>query len=245
MYLGIVLFNIGAITSRIDQAPKAMRPIVCPLLFSLLALPAPLLYVSGKWLNCRRSQFFQRLVFWPIRDHEMPSATLRYFERYTGELELLGFRRVCDYRLKRTRPFFCRLFVNDDPAAPAYGELSTQKAFWWSTTMRSCAFVTMFESGDYLETADLAMTPYDKGHMHMRAVPGASVADVYKAHVEAIRGLAERNQTEPVACSADEFPMIATYGQRLMYDRLVDEGIAPRNIYVDPAPPTPSTLAKV
>jgi hypothetical protein len=62
-------------------------------------------------------------------------------------------------------------------------------------------------------------------------VPTGNLAKLYAAHEDAIQEISVQNETYPAACEPADYPKISIYGHKLMYDRLVEEGHATRNIY--------------
>ena len=184
----------------------------------------------------------ERISFAPVAEHELPKRTLRYFDQHTAELESLGFRRLADYRLKRHTPFFARVFLSAD--GQTYGEIATQRALVF-VEIKACSFVSMFASGDYLETGNLAGKDRHAGKFHNQYAGRRPLAEVYAAHDANAETICTQQDTFTVPLEPDDFPVVSTYGQKLLYDSLVRDGIVTSNPYHDAIVPRVAELAGV
>jgi hypothetical protein len=214
----------------LNASTPELAPLVWPLTLTIVALLLPLAYVVTAWFQHRDAQRFERIIFEPVAEYDLPSTTRCHFERYTAKLEATGFRLLCDYRLKRAEHFYNRVLLSDD--GMTFAELSTQRISLLKT-IKACAFVTVFEGGHYLETSTLATTPRETELFHARSVPWRWLADVLVAHYRSVRELCERTHTKAIVCVPEDYPTVATYGQRLLGDALVREGLMATNIYAD------------
>jgi hypothetical protein len=230
VYGTVVLTVVGMMFTMLNDKnmPEHLSSFIWPLMLSVVAIPIPFSYVAIRWFAWRMGRGMERICHTPVRFSDLPTVSQRFFELFTTEMEALGFRHVADYRLKRHTPFFCRVLLSEDNCA--FGEIVTQRLFSLFT-MKCCTFATIFESGDYLESANLATKTHDVGRYHTRMAPGASLEKLYAAHLAAVEEISEQNATQPARCKPQDYPKISTYGHKLMYDRLVEEGIAGRNIY--------------
>jgi hypothetical protein len=218
---------------KAKDLPPQLSSFFWPVFLSVAAIPFPAVYVLTSCFASRLNRGMEAIEHRPVRFSDLPAVTQRFFERHTPDMEALGFRHIGDYALKRHTPFFCRVFLGEDDRT--FGELSTQRLLWLST-MKCCSFATIFESGDYLETANIASKTHDVGHYHTRSVPTHDMAKLYAAHEDAVAELSVQNETYPACCEPEDYSKISIYGHKLMYDRLVEEGVAARNIYDNAEP---------
>ncbi len=226
--VAITFLGMALTLLKNKDLPPELSSFMLPFLLTMVAIPFPLSYVTIRCFACRLGRGMERINHSLVGLQNLPGITRRFFERFTPEMEAMGFRQVGDYRLKRRTPFFCRVLLSEDQQT--FGEITTQQLLSFFP-LKCCAFATIFESGDYLETANIVTKTHQVGRFHTRSLPTSNLEKLYAAHRQAVVEISERNETYPVECSPEDYPKISLYGHKLMYDRLVEEGIATRNIY--------------
>jgi hypothetical protein len=228
--LAVVTLGLMTLLLKVKDMPAEITGLLWPFILSVLAIPFPVSYIMLRWFGWRMGRAMERLSYTPVNFDDLPAATRQHFEQFTPQMEELGFRHLADYRLKQNAPFFCRVMLSEDNCT--FGEIVTQR-FSSLLTIKCCALATIFESGDYLESADIASKNYDSVRNHTRSVPGADLEVLYAEHEATVQEISEQNGTFPVECTPEDYPKVSTYGHKLMFDRLVKEGVMGRNIYDD------------
>ena len=145
-------------------------------------------------------------------------GTRRHFDKHTGPIEGLGFRRIGDYSLLPwPLCFVVRFFVAPDGRAFAnISEFGEVQMF---------CFVSVLSDGTYVESAayEIDKLPDRSTGMIWNAQPKATPEQLYASHVRVLADLERNEGLTPLVFEADDFAQVAQYGHRLanwwFYDR--------------------------
>lgn len=185
----------------------------------------PRLWALGVYLGVRtaikvvlrriQSRYYD-YIFEPLR--KLSRATRRHFEKHTGTLEDLGFRRIGDYSLlPMPLSLLVRYFVGPDGRTFAeISEFGEAQIF---------SVVSVLSDGTYVESAacELENLPDRSTGMIWNSQPNATPEQLYDSHRLLLAELERNEGLTPLVFQAEDFAQVAQYGHRLahwwFYDR--------------------------
>jgi hypothetical protein len=162
-------------------------------------------------------------LYEPIAAEHLPARQRTYFERYTGEIQGLGYRPLGDFVMKRSRwSLSCsRFFMSRD------GEVLVALDHWHP--VKGISAVSLMADGRYVEVSTHACIPEVPADIPMLLanVREHSPSAVLEAQEHHVAEYSEAADTFALPMTADDYREVLNYGHRLIARLMHREGVLP------------------
>ncbi len=164
----------------------------------------------------------------PLSASELPTAARTWLDENTPKLIRQGFRQLGDYRLKQFSSCYARFFLSAN--GDSFAEISYVQLLF--KRVKCVSYFSLTHDGYYLESSNLGFAGKRKAIANFEAqrMPGRSLAEIYQLHVDRLKQL---QQGKPRTLRVEELERVIHYGNKRLYEILIDQQLATVNPYAD------------
>lgn len=164
----------------------------------------------------------------PVASSELPTGARTWLDENTPKLIRQGFRQLGDYQLKQSRPCFARYFLS--ASGESFAEICYAQLLF--KRVQSVSYFSLTQEGYYLESSNLGFAGKRKAIANFEAqrMPGRSLSEIYSLHVDRLKQL---QKGKPRTLRFEELEPIIHYGNKRLYEILIDQQLATINPYAD------------
>ncbi len=156
---------------------------------------------------------YREYIYVPERDEELPQRIVAEWDKYTNDFELLGFRRVGNFRLQDDPlETHARYYLSDDPRIR--GEIAALSDEF------TPSFCTVFEDGRMIESAihpTVATMCHPDENLWFIAQESGTLYELFDRHRRAVDTYERETGFDAIAITPDRLYGVAQYGHRLVW----------------------------